>query len=87
MVPAGTKPLQEVAGHAPRDKGRQDLGRSPATVWRPVGALGVFVIQIKHDLGKAVFADKVQDVAKSIRKKLESLASHGSGKKVSGGRK
>ncbi|MCE5177085.1 MAG: hypothetical protein ABFD23_06055 [Caldisericales bacterium] len=45
------------------------------------------MIQIKHDLGKAVFADKVSDIAKNIRKKLESLAGHGSGKKTSGGRK
>lgn len=45
------------------------------------------MIQIKHDLGKAVFADKVQDIAKSIMKKLESLASHGDGRKTSGGRK
>lgn len=87
MVPASTEPLQEVAGHAPRDKGRQGLGRSPATVRRSVGALGVLVIQIKHDLGKAVFVGKIQDIAKSIRKKLESLASHGDGKKTPGGQK
>ncbi len=45
------------------------------------------MIQIKHDLGKAVFVGKIQDIAKSIRKKLESLASHGDGKKTPGGQK
>jgi len=88
MVPAGTKPLQEVTGHAPRDKGWQGFGRAFATIGCPIWTLGGFVIQIKHDLGKAVFVDKVQDIAKSIMKKLESLAaSHGSGRKTSGGRK
>ncbi len=45
------------------------------------------MIQINHDLGKAVFVDKVSDIAKSIRKKIESLAGHGDGKKTPGGQK